>query len=233
MNITIRRDIFVNSTLADFHHDTPSRRVSHTSNVEEQQEAAEEDNGSLNRRENHVPVDMHADNTDFQTVTRVLDVLKEGRMDVAGFLDTLCWGNQLAVTDPNTRSARTSLTYSGRLAEIVSRWLHPPQKSQGGSTAGGARQLLLPLVIKTVKKITNEEMDAVVEELKDKSADITEQSVLGMVIDEVQEKVRVTAPVFYDLVKTAAWSKEQEERNMLKEPTKASVHCEPRSERLI
>ena len=66
-------------------------------------------------------------------------------------------------------------------------------------------------------------MDAVVEELKDESADVTEESVLSTVIDEIQEKVQVTAPVFYDLVKTAAWSKKQDERNTLKDPTKAST----------
>jgi hypothetical protein len=77
-----------------------------------------------------------------------------------------------------------------------------PRTSKGGSTAGGARGLLLP-VIKTVKKIINEEMDAVVEELKEESADVTERSVLGTVIDDVQEKVQVTAPVFYDC---SGWS---------------------------
>jgi len=75
----------------------------------------------------------------------------------------------------------------------------------------GARQILLLLVI---------EMDTVVGELKEDSSDVTEQSVLGTAIDEVQERVRVTAPVFYDLVRTAAWSKEQDERNTLKDPTK-------------
>jgi len=74
-----------------------------------------------------------------------------------------------------------------------------------------------------VKKVINKEMDAVVEELKDESADVTEESVLSTVIDEIQEKVQVTAPVFYDLVKTAAWSKKQDERNTLKDPTKAST----------
>ena len=66
-------------------------------------------------------------------------------------------------------------------------------------------------------------MSAVVKELKEGSADVTEQSVLGIVIEEVQGKVRNTAPVFYDLVKTAAWSKEQEEQNTLKDPTKVST----------
>ena len=37
--------------------------------------------------------------------------------------------------------------------------------------------------------------DAVVKELKEELADVTEQSVLGTVIEEVLEKVRGTAPV--------------------------------------
>jgi hypothetical protein len=144
-------------------------------------------------------------------------------MDVVEFLDALSWGNDLAIVDPTTRSARTNLMHSDRLATVVSRWLCPPRTSRGGSRAEGARHALLPLVLDTVKGIINDEMDAVVEELKEDSAEVTEQSVLGTVIDEVQEKVQVIAPVFYDLVRTASWSEDQEERNKLKDPTKVNV----------
>lgn len=75
-------------------------------------------------------------------------------------------------------------------------------------------------------------MDAVVEELGE-PADVAEESVLGTVIDEVREKVQATAPVFYDLVKTAAWGKEQRGRNTLKDPTKSGTCHESRSQRLI
>ena len=132
-------DIFVNSTPANFRRDASSRRTSCTSSVEIQQEAAEVDDRPLDQQEDHVPADIDMDLADFQTVKRVLDVLKEGGMDVAGFLDTLCWGNQLAIADPSMRSTRTSLTHSDRLAGIVSRWLRPPRTSKGGSMAEGAR----------------------------------------------------------------------------------------------
>jgi len=75
-----------------------------------------------------------------------------------------------------------------------------PRTSQGGSTAGGVRQVLLPLVLRTVKDLINKEMDALVEELKEKSSDEHTR----YRVDEVQEKIRDTVPVFYDLVKTAA-----------------------------
>ena len=32
-------------------------------------------------------------------LNHVLEVLNDGRMDVAGFLGVLCWGNWVAVTD--------------------------------------------------------------------------------------------------------------------------------------
>ena len=44
----------------------------------------------------------------------------------------------------------------------------------------------MPLVIDTVKWIINDEMEDVVEELKESADAITEQSVLGVVIAEVQ-----------------------------------------------
>jgi len=220
-----RRDPFVNYTPANLSQNVPSRRTSRTSNGEMPQDKAEQEDRPSRQQRNNAPVDTTAsDLADLQTVKRVLDVLKEGGMGVAGFLDALFWGNELAIADPTTRSARTSLTHSDRLAGIVSRWLSPPRTSQGGSTAGGARRVLLPVIINTVKSIIKKEMDALVNELKEDSADVTEQSVLGTVIDEVQEKVQATAPVFYDLVKTAAWSEEQDKRNTLKDPTKVGSY---------
>ena len=157
-----------------------------------------------------VRMDADAQFAELQTVKEVLRILRGGKMDVAGFLDVLCWGNTLAVTDPTTRSARTSLTHNDKLVGVFSRLLNPPRTSQGGSTAGGARQVLLPVVIKVVRDIIKKETDAVVDELKEESAEVTEESMLGTVIDEIQDMVKLTAPVFYDLVKTAAWSEDQE-----------------------
>ena len=218
MSFTAGHEIFITSTPANFHPDAPARRTSRTNNGE-RRETAEAHGVSSTQR---VPVSTNAEFTDLETVKRVLHVLKEGGMDVVAFLDALCWGNLPAITDPTVRSARTSLTHSDRLAGVVSRLLHPPRTSQGGSKAGGARRTLMPLIIDTVKEVIDEEMDAVVDALREESAEVTEKSVLGMVIDEVMDKVRVTAPVFFDLVRTAAWSEKQDERNKLKDPTTVS-----------
>ena len=79
----------------------------------------------------------------------------------------------------------------------------------------------MPLVVGVVKGISNDETEAVVEELKEESADVTEQSVLGAVMKEVQGRVRDIEPVFYDLLARAAtWSKEQEGQDTFSNPTK-------------
>ena len=139
----------------------PSRRASYTGSTGRRRESAE----GCRASDQQVPISEQAKLMELETVKRVLDVLKEGGMDVVGFLDALCWGNLLAVTDPTVRAARTSLTHSGRLATVVLKWLDPPRTSQGGSKAGGARDTVLPLMIRTVKQIINKEMDVVVEEL--------------------------------------------------------------------
>ena len=221
MNTANRHDTFLNSSAGDFPHGVPTGHASCTNGRGRQQGRGE----TPGQQGNHALTNTRVEAANFQTLKRVLDVLKEGGMDVVEFLDALCWGNQLAVADITAKAARTNLMRSDRLAVVVLRWLCPPRTSQGGPRAGGARHVLLPLVIDTVKDIINDEMDAVVEELKEDSADVTEQSVLGTVIDEVWEKVPVIAPVFYELVMKAAWSEGQEERNTLKDPTKVSMAC--------
>ena len=102
----------------------------------------------------------------------------------------------------------------------MSRWLAPARTSPGGSKAEGAKYVQVPLVVGVVKGISNDETEAVVEELKEESADVTEQSVLGAVMKEVQGRVRDIEPVFYDLLARAAtWSKEQEGQDTLNNPT--------------
>ena len=84
----------------------------------------------------------------------------------------------------------------------------------------GAKHIQVPLVVSVVKGISNDEMEAVVEELEE-SADVTEQSVLGAVMKEVQGRVRDIELVFYDLLTRAVtWSKEQEGQDTLNNPTK-------------
>ena len=110
MDITTGRDAFVNFTPADFYSS------GHTEHMQQ-----EETEGGDHQRGNHAPVDTPTDLANFETVKRVLQVLKEGEMDVAGFLDALCWGNRLAVADPTTRAhtmPTTSVEQSTRISPV-------------------------------------------------------------------------------------------------------------------
>lgn len=88
--------------------------------------------------DDQIAADVSADAVDFQTVGRVLDVLKEGEMDMVRSLDALSWENRYATADPTTRDARTNLLHGDRLATAVSRWLSPPRTMKGILRAGGS-----------------------------------------------------------------------------------------------
>ena len=47
----------------------------------------------------------------------------------------------------------------------------------------------MPLIIDTLKELINEKLDAVLEVFREESAEVTEKGILGMVIDEVMDKV--------------------------------------------
>ena len=184
MNSNAERDILVHiSTPANFNNNLLTRRNSYasTDTTRRQRGRVEGGDGPLDQLDNRGVSHPSTDTANFQMVSRVLDVL-EGKKDVAGFLDALCWGNQPAVVDPTMRHARISLMHSDRLATVVSSWLTPPRTSPGGPKAEGAKHALLPLVISTVKEIINNEMNAVVKELKEESVDVTKQRVLDTVI---------------------------------------------------
>jgi hypothetical protein len=220
MNIATGHDVFVTLTPGNYRHGVPSKRTSRSDNANE---TARREDRSSNQQ---VLADASAEFTKLPTVKRVLQVLKEGRMGVVRFLNALCWGNSLAITDPTTRSARTSLTHSDRLGGVIFfELVESPPNVPRRIDSGGCQRNLLAIIIDTVKGIINREMDIVVEELKEESAEVTELSVPGTVIDEVLGKVRGAAPVFYALIWKAACSEKQEGRNTLKDPTKVSMCC--------
>ena len=136
---TTGRNIFLTPTPTDFRRDVPGGPVSRSHGQRIQRECDRQVKEATNYLISRFHLAQARKFVDLQTVKQVLCILKEGGMDVVGFLDALCWGNPLAVKDPTPRSARTILMHSNRLATVVSRWLCPPRTSQGGSRSKGAR----------------------------------------------------------------------------------------------
>src|SRR3977135_1626861 len=110
--------IFVHSNPTHLHNTDASTSHTNAGVAGSQQGGVEEEEELSDQPENRVAAHAETDIEDFRTVKRVLKVLKEGGMDVGGFLDALSWGNQSAVADPTTRQARTNLMHSERLAEV-------------------------------------------------------------------------------------------------------------------
>ena len=92
MNSDAESGIFVHiSTPADFNNNPPSRRDSHGHrHRRETTRESQRGDGPPDQLENRAVSHPPADTANFQTVSRVLGVSKEGKMDVAGFLDALC-----------------------------------------------------------------------------------------------------------------------------------------------
>ena len=79
----------------------------------------------------------------------------------------------------------------------------------------------LPVVTETVKDPIKE-IDTTVDE-PEVSVEVTEEWVLGMVIDGTQDTVNLAAPIFLDLIETV---EDQEETKETQRSTKASRHHE-------
>ena len=76
MNIATGHNIFITSTPATYQHEAPSRQGSCGRSVREATTVGHQPSNQ------QVPVGAGAEFTDLQTVKQVLEVLKEGKMDV-------------------------------------------------------------------------------------------------------------------------------------------------------
>jgi hypothetical protein len=120
MSTATRRDVFVTSTPASFRRNVSREHILHATNTLGPRGTVDGGHhGSLDQRGNGISALLCSESADLRTVKRVLDVLKGGDMDVVGFLDALCWGNQKAIADPSTKAARTNLTHSDNCFALV------------------------------------------------------------------------------------------------------------------
>ncbi|KAJ6587839.1 hypothetical protein B0H10DRAFT_2197752 [Mycena sp. CBHHK59/15] len=80
-----------------------------------------------------------------EKVNKVLQTIREQGLDLAIFLDAVCWGSEACVSDDSIRFARTGLMVSDELPGILQRCYNPPRRSnkkKGKRPAGGCRALL-------------------------------------------------------------------------------------------
>ena len=146
-------------------------------------------------------------NMELQMIKQILDILKEGGLDVVGFLDTQSWGNLLAVKDP-TKKHNEHNAQRPTCNDCVVLAVSPSNVSRG---------------------VEGERCKANVAPIRHRHGERRHQSLDGCHGQRVEggligcygaectrygdrgiwEKVWEKAAVFYDLVKVAAWSMEQ------------------------
>ncbi|KAF8162178.1 hypothetical protein K438DRAFT_1456420, partial [Mycena galopus ATCC 62051] len=77
-------------------------------------------------------------------VNNVLKAIRKEGLDLAIFLDALCWGNKECISNPDIRFARTGLMVSDELPGILKRCYNPPRRAHHskGEKPAGARRVL-------------------------------------------------------------------------------------------
>ncbi|KAK7034216.1 hypothetical protein R3P38DRAFT_2423837, partial [Favolaschia claudopus] len=112
---------------------------------------------------------------DEEVVTRlshVLDALDKNGLDVALFVETMCWGRECAVQNPRVRYARTAFMCSDELPLILKRCLKPPRwnSSIRKKRAKGGRAALPSVVVQACLDMMHEEMQELGPLLKTETA---------------------------------------------------------------
>ncbi|KAJ6573708.1 hypothetical protein B0H10DRAFT_1838043 [Mycena sp. CBHHK59/15] len=64
-----------------------------------------------------------------EKVNKVLQTIREQGLDLAIFLDAVCWGSEACVSDDSIRFAHTGLMVSDELPGILQRCYNTPRRS--------------------------------------------------------------------------------------------------------
>ncbi|KAK7041184.1 hypothetical protein R3P38DRAFT_3453432 [Favolaschia claudopus] len=130
-------------------------------------------------------------------LSRVLDVLDENGLDVALFLETLCWGRECAVQNPRIRYARTAFTCSDELPLILKRCLKPPRwnSSMRKKRAKGGRAVLPSVVVEACLDMMHDEMREIGPLLTTETAtDVRASTLTGFTFVELHKSMLQRAP---------------------------------------
>ncbi|KAF8239907.1 hypothetical protein L208DRAFT_1075251, partial [Tricholoma matsutake] len=93
-------------------------------------------------------------------VKEVLSFMKQKKINLPIFLDTLSWGDAGCCSDPEIQYARTSLMVSEELPGILMCWYKPPRSlnHKKGKWLAGARNTLLEFAVECVSDVVDWEM---------------------------------------------------------------------------
>jgi hypothetical protein len=136
------------------------------------------------------------------------------------FLDALSWGDPGCHSDPKVQYARTALMVSDELPGILERWYKPPrtQREKKGGRPAGAQQTLREFALQCVSGCVDREMKISAPLFLSPPDVMSEEHLTSLNFSNLKSKVIQTAPIFWNILRIAAYSQRQGIRNKHKDP---------------
>jgi hypothetical protein len=153
-------------------------------------------------------------------VRATLSFMKQQKINLPIFLEALSWGDSSCHSDPEIQYARTSLTVSKELAVILRRWYNPPRSpnQKKGKRPAGARRTLQEFAIECVGDLIDREMKSSAHLFLSPPEDLSEEQLTKLDFQKLKAQIICDAPIFWRLLRRAAYSEKQELRNKHKDP---------------
>ncbi|KAJ6611143.1 hypothetical protein B0H10DRAFT_1810255, partial [Mycena sp. CBHHK59/15] len=141
-------------------------------------------------------------------VKKVLDTMKDQGLDLAIFLDAICWGDVGCISDGDIRYAHTGLMVSDELSGILEQCYNPPrrgQKAKGKKPAGG-RLVLFDFATRCVSNVIDWEIKLSAHLFLSPPEDLSEEQLTSLDFDGLKESIKEHAPILWHIFLQAAYT---------------------------
>lgn len=157
-----------------------------------------------------------------EKMAKVIGYMAGQGLDVTTFLHYMSWNLDLGTSSSSYRKvkyARTALMHSDLLPGILERWYWPPRKHEEGIRTRAARKVMERWAEENVRLRMNREMRLLKPLTLSPPEELSEESLLSLNLQGMAQDFQDTAPVTWGLLRAAACTPAQLQRNTYKDPT--------------